>query len=720
MPSIRPTFSESWYRVANLRAKLRPSTQISRQYYRGERWYVVRDPAGNQFHRLSDAAYQFVALLDGTRTVAEAWDLVGGQLADEAPTQPEVIQILSQLHSANLVEADVTADAAVLLRRHKQRKQRETKQRLMSLLFPKIPLWDPDRFLQRWLPVIRPLLSSWGTILWLLVVGGAIALLMPRWEDLRAGAMNAIAPGNWAWLWVVFVGIKLIHELGHGFACRRFGGEVHEVGIMFLVFVPVPYVDASSSWMFPSKWARIFVGAAGMIAELFVAAILAVVWLYTSSDSLINQLAYNGMLIASVSTLLFNANPLLRYDGYYILSDLLEIPNLRQKSNEYTLGLVKRHIFKVKSPQPLPPPMQRVWSVIYAVAAAIYRVFIGIMIALIVIYTVPVLGILMAIGVIITFMFLPLFKLMKYLAIEPELHRKRPRAIAFCGAVAAAVAIAIGVLPFQVHVYGVGVLEPLQREVLHARVPGFVSEIHARDGQQLDAGDIILVCQNDQLILRIQQLEAALRGMNARLRHAAVVDQAERMIIEDQIQALTEQYEDALRQRNDLTIRAPIAGRLIAPDLKDMQGQYLPRGEQVAIVATMDQLLIRTTVDQRDYQLAAENRDLYPEIRLASAVGMTLLGHDPQVINAAQNTLPHPSLGHAGGGNIQIDPRDPQGMRARIPQHEIRVKLANPELAIMAGQRAHVRWEIEKKPLIWNWNRRFWQLVNAHSSDKWL
>ena len=108
MSNLRPTFHESWYRVADLRARLRPSTQISRQHYRGERWYVVRDPAGNQYHRLSSAAYRFVGLLDGSRTVSEAWDTAGGVLADDAPTQPEVVQILSQLHAANLLEADIT------------------------------------------------------------------------------------------------------------------------------------------------------------------------------------------------------------------------------------------------------------------------------------------------------------------------------------------------------------------------------------------------------------------------------------------------------------------------------------------------------------------------------------------------------------------------------------------------------------------------------------
>src|SRR5512133_301317 len=179
MSNLRPTFHESWYRVADLRARLRPSAQISRQHYRGERWYVVRDPAGNQFHRLSAPAYRFVGLLDGTRTVAEAWELVGGQLADSAPTQNEVIQILSQLHSANLIESNVTPDAAVLLRRHKKMVQRQWQARLMNVLFPRIPLWDPDKFLVRWMPLGRLVFSRLGAVLWLIVVGAAVAMLGP-------------------------------------------------------------------------------------------------------------------------------------------------------------------------------------------------------------------------------------------------------------------------------------------------------------------------------------------------------------------------------------------------------------------------------------------------------------------------------------------------------------------------------------------------------------
>src|SRR4051812_14703994 len=445
MLQLRPTFSESWYRVVNLRARLRPSAQISRQYYRGERWYVVRDPAGNQYHRLSDAAYRFVGLLDGSRTVGEAWELVGGQLDDEAPTQPEVIQILSQLHAANLLESDITADSNVLLRRHKMQMKRKLQNRLMNVLFPRIPLWDPDRVLKRWLPFVRHLMSAFGAIVWLIVVVSAVVMIIPHWDKFSESYMKALSigtnPEKAFYLWAMFWILKFCHEMGHAFACRRFGGECHEMGIMFLVFIPTPYVDASSAWAFPSRWQRMFVGAGGMVVELFLAAIAAFVYMNTKSGVPVmglplRELACDAIMIAGFTTVIFNANPLLRYDGYYMLSDWLEIPNLQQKSRDYLLGLIKRHVFRIKSQQPLPPIGQRVWLLLYGLASTFYRVFVGIMIILLVAWQVPVLGVLMAAGGVATWILVPLVKTFKYLALDPELHRKRAGATAFSVVVA--------------------------------------------------------------------------------------------------------------------------------------------------------------------------------------------------------------------------------------------------------------------------------------------
>jgi putative peptide zinc metalloprotease protein len=713
--------------VADLKAKLRPSAQISRQYYRGERWYVVRDPAGNQFHRLSAPAYRFVGLLDGRRTVAEAWELVGGQLADDAPTQNEVIQIMSQLTAANLLEADVTPDAAVLLRRHKQMVKRQWQGRLMNILFPRIPIWDPDRFICRWMPVIRPFLSWWGAMLWLVVIGIAAGMLAPEWKRLMGGAHDAIAPSNWLWLWLSFVLIKVIHELGHGFACRRFGGEVHELGIMFLVLVPCPYVDASTAWGFPSKWARIFVGAGGMIAELFVAAFAAFVWLQATPGTLASGLAYNVMLIASFSTVVFNANPLLRYDGYYILSDWLEIPNLRYRSSEYAMGLIKRHLFKVRQVQPLPPLGQRVWLFVYAITSSIYRMMVSVFIILMIWDKVPVLGVLMALGGVATFVLVPVIKTFKYLLIEAELHRKRPRAIAWTLAGVTAAVILIGVVPFPSHLDATGMVQPIDQVILHAREGGIVEQIVARDSQVLKKGEVILVCVNKELETQLAQEESQLKAMQAQWTAALEKDQIARDALEKKIFYKTQDVTDYRQRVADLTVRAPFDGLLVAPQLHTLQGKWIKQAEELARVQATGKLRITALVDQTDASQVFKEKNK-AEVVLAGQKSGNLWRLEKLTVTLEGGRFPSPtpqlpegmeSLGFDGGGDKMTDPADQNKRKLAQQEFQIWVLLDNPESKYLPGQRAYVRFDLGKEPLF-NWGkRRVLQLIQSYSRGQW-
>ena len=738
---LRPTFSESWYRVANLKAKLRPSAQISRQFYRGERWYVVRDPAGNQFHRLSDPAYRFVALLDGSRTVGEAWDVVGGTLEDDAPTQPEVIQILSHLYSANLIDADITPDATVLLRRHKQLSKRKMQNRLMNMLFPRIPIWDPDRFLKRWMPVNKFLFSRFGALVWLAVVIAALGMILQYAHSriphsLITAAEHSIDvrnnPVNLLLLYGVFVLVKFIHELGHAFACRRFGGECHEMGIMFLVFIPTPYVDASTAWAFPNKWHRIFVGAAGMIVELFVASIAAFIWVSTGDiNSIVAQLAFNAMLIASVTTVVFNANPLLRYDGYYILSDYLEIPNLRQKSSEYTLGLIKRHIFRVKLQHPLPPPLQRFWLFTYAVTSSIYRAFIGLVILMIVAYELPVIGPLMAISGVATWFMVPAFKMFKYLATDPELHRKRPRAIAFSLTVVAAAVVLIGVVRFPVNVDTEGVLavNPVDDRRMYVEQPGFVRQIGtADDGQPLRDGDfvhkgqILLVLENRPLQTQLVIAEADVQRLDAEIQQA-ITDPSERQMKVTELQEAIKSRNILRDQVAKLTIKAPIAGQLIAPDIQDRLNSYLPpNNEELFRIEDVRKQYVEAVLPQEDYQLLDKQADWlqdHTETRLVSDVPHTIKAQAVRLA-PAQQYVQSTALTTAGGGTLQVDPTDKNGTKVLVPVFEARVVLDDMGDKV-TGQRAYVRFKLQKKPLIWQWGRRIWQLIEAKGATaKWI
>lgn len=700
---LRPTFSESWYRVQSLKPRLRPSAQVSRQHYRGELWYVVRDPAANQYHRLSDAAYKFVGLLDGSRTVGEAWELVGGQLADDAPTQPEVIQILSQLYAANLIETNIPPDATVLLRRHKKQQLQKGKQRLMNLLFPRIPLWDPDNFLKTWRILNHAVFSLPGAIIWLIVVGLAIAAVVPHWQQLMDQSKKTLffqlSIENALLMYLAFAVIKFIHELGHAFSCRRFGGEVHEMGIMFLVLFPAPYVDASSAWSFPNKWQRILVGGGGMVFELFVAAICAFVWVWTKdSGSWLNTFMYNIMLVASVSTVVFNINPLLRYDGYYMLSDWLEIPNLQFRSREYSLSLIKRFIFRVKWSQPLPTPSARPWMVAFFATSGPYRLFVGFMIMILVLYQLPrevqIIGIFMGIASLVMFIGVPIFQSVKYLFTEPELHRKRLRAIAISLVFVAGVVGLTGIWGLPVRVRAQGVVDAGTKSLIYpALAGGVVSEVRAGDGQMVSAGDIIVVARNEELEARVVGLRAQLEGARVQLRSAIADDPAEVGRLREQIAAIEKRLETDEKSLADLTIRSPIAGRLIAPGLKNTIGTWLQPGRPIGEVFDESTLMVYAAVNQNDHgRLTRDPTTHETEVRLLSDLfnPITIAASDTFVASRALSEVRNPAMTVTAGGEIAPDPSDPSGRKVADTVFELQAKL--PETAsYLPGQRAWVR-----------------------------
>ena len=364
------------------------------------------------------------------RTVEDVWNITLAKHGDAAPTQNEVIQLPSQLYNANLLSADAAPETEQLLRRGRERLKKKATQQAIGIMYFRIRIFNPDRMLAWIEPVLRPILNRVGFIAWCALIITALVMLLPNWQALTEGFGSTIAPSNWPWLIVVFIVTKAIHETGHGVICKRFGGHIPEFGFMLLVLFPAPYVDASSAWAFDNKWRRIAVGAGGMIFELAVAAVAAFVWLSTQDGSLTKQIAYNVIFTASVSTILFNANPLMRFDGYYILSDLLEVPNLMQRSTNLLKYYFKRYAFGMENEVP-PTTLPGEYAILltYGILALAYRVFLFISITLYVMGKMFALGLVLAIWTAAMWFFLPVGKLTHWLASSPQLVEKRSRAI---------------------------------------------------------------------------------------------------------------------------------------------------------------------------------------------------------------------------------------------------------------------------------------------------
>jgi len=706
MPVERPTFSESWYRVAGLRPRLRSALQTHRQHYRGRMWHVLQDPASNQFFRLNEAAYRFVAMLDGRRTVAEAWQTCNEQLGDAAPTQGEAIQLLGQLYTSNLLMGEVPPDAEGLFRRYKQRVTREVQGYLTNFLFIRIPLIDPDRFLERFVPLFGAVFSWWGLLLWIGLVGTGITFIADKTGALADQASNILSPERLPLLYASFVLVKIFHEFGHAFACKRFGkasgsgGEVHVMGIMFLVFTPLPYVDASSAWALRNKWHRVIVGASGMLVEIAIAAVAAVIWSRTGEGTL-HAVCYNVMFIASVSSVLFNGNPLLRYDGYYILSDLLEVPNLAQRGRQYLYYLVKKYVYGVRHPRdPSHTRGEKFWLLFYTLASTAYRVFISVAILMFVADFLPFVGVLLAAGAVVAWLLVPLGRWVHYLVSSGELVRTRGRAVGATLLFAAAVVSGLALVPVPDRFYVEGVVEPDELKTVHAGADGFLEDFLPSGREVAPDGEPLACGRNPALESRHAELLAKRRELAARRGAALREEPAAVQILQEQIAAVEEKIARVETQLADLTVHAPVAGVWVAPRIDRLRGAYLARGQAIGLVATLDRLKVRAVAEQEVAGLLQVQADPEVEIRVAGRPDLQLAGRVERFLPAGRDRLPSPALGFAAGGPIATKPDDESGTRAAERVFEIHVRPDPSEaVRLLPGQRVVLRFTTPAKPL---------------------
>ncbi|MFH1731039.1 MAG: efflux RND transporter periplasmic adaptor subunit [Planctomycetota bacterium] len=723
MPVDRPTFSESWYRVAELRPRLRSTVQVHRQHYRGRMWHVIQDPASNQFFRLSDPAYYFVALLDGRRTVADAWRIANDQLGDSSPTQGEAIQLLGQLYTTNLLGAELPPDATGLFRRYHKRVGREVRGYLMNLLFIRIPLFDPDHFLDRWLGIFGRVFSVGGFILWLALLAAGLYSVAGRGAELADRARGILDIENLPLLYVSLIVIKVFHEFGHCFACKKFGkqsgtgGEVHVLGVMFLIFTPLPYMDASSAWALRPKRHRVIIGAAGMMVELAVAAVAAIIWSQTAKTSAVHAVTYNMMFIASVSSLLFNGNPLLRFDGYYILSDLLEMPNLHQRSRGYIYYLIRKYVWGVRRVRTTAHTSgERWWLAIFAVASTAYRIIICIGIILFIASKLFFVGVILAVMAVATWVCVPLGKFARYLATHGELDRVRRRAVISTLAFLAAVIAGVGFVPAPDRYRIDGIAWPAQWASVHAGTDGFVRSVLRPSGEKVAKGDPLLRAENPALTSRRKQLQAELDEMKARKRLAQTQDVAAAQAIIRQIKALNEQIAWVDEELRSLTLRAPAAGTWIAPEIERSRNAFVRRGERVGLVASVDELIVRAMAGQEvaaelHEEIDIEKRDetRRVELRVKGRPDPMLTGRVVRIMPSGQKELPSPALGHLAGGSIQTETGDRGGTKALEPFFEVRIE-PDSSLGLLSRQRVVVRVEMPAKPLAVQWWRAILRL----------
>ena len=690
--------SPSWYRVAQLRPRLRPHARIHRHHYRGQLWYVLEDRVSRKMHRFNPVAHYVIGLLDGRRTVQEIWDSATERFGDDAPTQDEVIRLLGQLHAAEVLQSEAMPDAGELMRRARKGRKKTWVQNLLSPLAIRIPMVDPDRGLERWLPWYRAWFGWLGALLWCAVVLAGAIQAGAHWNELTEDITSRVlAPQNLLLLWLIFPVVKLVHEFGHACAVKAWGGEVHEMGIMFLVLMPIPYVDATAASAFRETHRRVIVGAAGMIVELFLASLAMLVWV-SIEPGLTRTALYNVMLIAGISTVVFNANPLLRYDGYYILADLVQIPNLRTRANQYLGQLVEKRLFGLSSVETTAEGGERGWLAFYSIASFLYRTFVMCVIALFIAAEYFVVGVVLALWALATSIVLPLAKGVGYLLMHPRLRRRRPRALAVTGLVGTALYAFFFVLPVPLWSTADGVIMLPEESHLRAAADGFVKRVAVAPGSLVTRGTPLVHSEDPLLELKVRMLEAQLRLLEARAGAQRVESRVKWALTLEEIGALRAELEQARQRSRELDIVAPASGTFVLTKAAaDLPERFVRRGEPLGYVVPSRAVTARVLVSQDDVDLV-RSRTERVEVKLAGRLYDSVEASIRREVPAASNRVSNLALSSVGGGAAALDPRQSKEPRTLDAWFEFELELP-ATTALVLGEHVYVRFEHGDEPL---------------------
>jgi putative peptide zinc metalloprotease protein len=710
----RTTFSESWYRLADLKPIIHPSLNICRHIYRGELWFIIEDSVNNQYFRVTYPAYQFLSLLDGKTTIDTVWYLCMESFGDESPTQGEVLQLLGQLYNSNLLLGDLPADSQGLLLRYKERIKKEVAAKLKGFMFIKIPLWDPDRFLTGFKPLVSWIFSPVGAVIWiLLAVTGAIYAFGEA-ETLMQNSSTLLSISNLPYLYIGFALSKLLHEFGHAFACKKFGsdygsgGEVHKMGIMFLVFTPLPFVDCSSSWVFRNKWHKIVVGAAGMLIDLAIAAVFVAVWAETSEGSLLNSLAYNIVIATSVATLLFNGNPLMRYDAYYILSDFLEISNFASRSNTYFLYLCRRYILGVDQARcPTHDKRERLWLSFYAVGSFLYRLLVLSGISIFLANFLFILGVVFGITIVWGMLIKPLYKFFHYIAFDTELRYSRNRAFAVTFTAITIILCLLMIIKMPDRIRIEGVVEPVRSKAVYTLYKGFLDK--TRETGYVEKGDVLVQLKNRHLVTELELIKCDMAKNQIEFRLAEKEDIVKAQVLKGQLIILKESALLLKKNIKALLIHAGMSGLWINMELDERIGEYMQQGTEVGLLIDESDFIIRAVVNQDHAQLLNEPV-LHTEFCKKKRPGRFFNAKFIKLLPVGLEDLPSAALSILAGGEILVKQDEESGRKSVENIFEIHIKPEKKAMeSLLSGQVLMVRCSLEPKPMglqIWRFMKQ--------------
>ncbi len=672
------------------RPRLRDDLRFSLRKSRHGPTYIIEDETNSKFYRVGLAEYTFLSLLDGDTTVQSAIAATAAKLGYEAFNEAEAAALCKWLIDAGLADK----------RRHDQQQWQETQRRKevarrMQWINPimlKLPIGNPDAFVSQLSKYAGWITSPWAGFVWLVVCLAAVMLLLTRSDDWLTQT-PILAPDNWLLLGLAWMGLRAVHETAHAVTCKRYGGRVREWGILFLVFFPLPYVDVTSSWRFPKRRSRILTSAAGMMAELFLAGIATFIW-YHADPGLLRQNAFNVMLAASITTLLFNANPLMRFDGYHILADLLDAPNLWSHGRQFLRSIGRKFFFGLNSGNPPWRPSQARLVRTYGIAAGIWKVLILLSLSLAALSLLDGIGLIIAVLACLLWVGVPTFQIVRFLFVGTETEQPdRRRFVVVCGG-CLAVVVAIGLIVPAPRVISAPVViqhDPLT--VVRNTSAGFIRQLPVKPGQRVAAGDLLCRLENIDLQAERRILRAQLRASEQRVRSYQSAGQPAAVRIElESTRDLRRRLAELSELIDSLVITAPHDGVVIAGDLQQRLGTYIQPGSEIVTIGGDGGRTAIALVSQDASQSLADLQGHPADIRIWGSAAGPLAAKINKIHPRAQTSLPHFSFASPVGGDLAVlaaESNDPDAANWVLAKPHVQLEIAidqDADINLLSGQ----------------------------------
>lgn len=720
-PTLTPAAEPPGQAAEHLCPKLRPDLVVQPQFYEGMTHYVVKDPIGLKYFRFKQEEYFLLQQFDGKQNLQDIKRLFERKYRPQTISIEDLMRFASQLHEAGIAQIDSPEQGKVLIKRRRKNYWKRVRQFFANILYVKIPIIDPEKLLNGMYPYFRWIFTAWFIIFSVGAMLAALTLVISQWTTFQAKLPEFQSFFNWrtiGYFWVSLAVIKIIHEFGHGLTAKHFGGEVHEMGMLFLVLTPALYCDVTDSWLLPSKWKRIWIAAAGIYVECFLASIATFVW-WNTEPGLLNSLMLATMFICSVNTILFNANPLLRYDGYYVMSDWLEIPNLRVKSTQFFAYAFQEKVLGLEVPvQSYMPKARRGLFVTYAITSYLYRWLVTFSILFFLTqflkqYKLQSISYMLALGSLIPLLGMPMYQMLKFVRQPGRMRKVKKARAAAIFAVFFAVVAGILLIPTPLRVHGTLVLRPAKPKIVYAEVPGRLEDVKVRDGEYVQAGQLLATLSNPEKFRErtdlLEQQEINLVKAETYRRSPIISDRMHEQTHRDQAIQLEPAINRVEEQIGRLNLYAPTAGQAIGVPHRETagrgNGQWLKPGNPFCQVANPSKLEAHLILDQSDVDLIHENSRAW--IKIYGNSETTYRSRVGEVARRNRDDVP-PELSNLAGGEIATKPDQQTGQAKPLSAvYEVTIPLDNPQLKLQPGLRGFAKIDGGHSSLGW-W---LWRLI---------